>query len=524
MKPKLLIIMSFIVFLFTAGCSGGTSTETDTAVISLPATEAQTSFTSTEPVPDMESESGPEPVAISDNTRPVNVYSLCVTLNDSEHKLTVTQNLIYYNNTGTILSEIYFNLIPEAFKKDGGGTQMGDILVAGEKCEMTQVQSTVYKLALPTDLAINEKLEIQMEYDVSIPNIQNRFGYQDKVFNLGNFIVTPAMYGADGWMQQPYVDLGDAFFTDIGDYDVKIIVPEGYIVAATGQELEVGSGLYHAENVRDFAFCTSPSYEMISETYDGVSIVVYYNDGISQTAERVMDSAKKSLDLCGEKFGKYPYNTLSLVMNGLTGGVNGMEYPTLVMLSPDPPLEHLIDFGVDLFNSEEAAPHILQIDSAVCHEIAHQWFYNIVGNDQITEPWIDEGLCRYTEYLYQKAYPPTSVHESTYPLVDRLRDRYAALSGISAKADMTYAPDTTDLNQSLYDWAKDDPMGYGEIYDKGASLIYQMEQQMGGEAFDMAIKEYVDRFAFGTVSTEDFVNFWSEKDDFSELFSLYLNR
>ena len=64
-------------------------------------------------------------------------------------------------------------------------------------------------------------------------------------------------------------------------------------------------------------------------------------------------------------------------------------------------------------------------------------------------------------------------------------------------------------------------MGYSDIYDKGASLIYQMEKQMGGEAFDAALKAYVRQFAYSIVSTEDFKSFWNEREDFSNLFDLY---
>ena len=110
------------------------------------------------------------------------------------------------------------------------------------------MKETVYKLALPSALADKAQVQIDMEYEVRIPNISNRFGYQETVFNLGNFIVTPVVYGADGWVVEPYIDIGDAFYTDVADYDVVIHVPGGYTVAATGEE--VGNGLYRAENVR----------------------------------------------------------------------------------------------------------------------------------------------------------------------------------------------------------------------------------------------------------------------------------
>ena len=73
------------------------------------------------------------------------------------------------------------------------------------------MKETVYALNLPTDLKADQSTDIQMKYQVKIPNIQNRFGYQENVYNLGNFIATPAVYGKDGWTVEPYVDIGDAF-------------------------------------------------------------------------------------------------------------------------------------------------------------------------------------------------------------------------------------------------------------------------------------------------------------------------
>ena len=147
-----------------------------------------------------------------------------------------------------------------------------------------------------------------------------------------------------------------------------------------------------------------------------------------------------------------------------------------------------------------------------------------MGNDQISEPWLDEGLCRYAEYLYQKAYPPQISEDSgVYLMADRLKDRYIMVSGEGGEEGMGYMDDTTDLNQSLYDWINDDPMGYSEIYDKGASLIYEMEQQMGEDAFDQAMKEYVQHFAYRFVTKDTFQEFWSSKADFSKLFALYLS-
>lgn len=504
MKRTLPICIALLLVLTTAcSPSGAASTSQAGSVSSAPAEPVQT----TDPIPDKA-------------VKPLNQFHLDVTLDTQAHQLKVKQTLTYYNHTGKPLSQIYFNLIPQAFQQDGGGTVVERVSVDGKAGTLSQVKETVYALNLPTDLKADQSTDIQMKYQVKIPNIQNRFGYQEKVYNLGNFIATPAVYGKDGWTVEPYVDIGDAFYTEIADYDVTIHVPDGYTVASTGRETT--KGRYQAKQVRDFAFCASDGYTVQQETYNGVDLMVYYNGDIKKTAQRVLNTAKQSLDLYSDTFGQYPYDTLSLVLNGLTGGVSGMEYPTLAMLDPEVSLEDLKAMGIggDSSTGPGVDYYLWLIDSATCHEIAHQWFYGIVGNDQIAAAWLDEGACRFAEYLYQKTYCTDLDFDGYGTLEDWFQTQYCMITG-QKKDGQQYAEDKTDLDWSLYDWQKDDPMGYSEIYYKGGSLFYEMEQRMGEEKFRQALREYVRTFAYGTVDTEQFRQFWLGKGDFSKLFALY---
>lgn len=113
------------------------------------------------------------------------------------------------------------------------------------------------------------------------------------------------------------------------------------------------------------------------------------------------------------------------------------------------------------------------IDSATCHEIAHQWFYGIVGNDQIAAAWLDEGACRFAEYLYQKTYCTDLDFDGYGTLEDWFQTQYCMITG-QEKDGQQYAEDKTDLDWSLYDWQEKDPMGYSDVYYKGGSLFYEM--------------------------------------------------
>ncbi|WP_302760246.1 M1 family metallopeptidase [Christensenella hongkongensis] len=507
MKKCISIIISTLLLFSLTGCAAGGAQVTPVSsappVASAVAGTALPQQTAAEP--------SALPIADKLAGKALNDFNLDVTLDPENHTLEVSQLLDYHNSTDTQLSEIYFNLIPDALEENGGGIDLSAVTAGGSDALLQRGEQTVFSMPLSTPLGTGETLSIQMEYTVRIPDIQNRFGYQENVYNVGNFIITPAVYDENGWAIEPYATLGDAFYTDIANYDVAIHAPEGYTVAATGDRQANGS--FHAEKVRDFAFCASDGYDTLEDTVDGISVTVYYGDDMTKTAARMMETAKKALSLYSGMFGAYPYDTLSVVSSGLTGGVNGMEYPTLIMVGTFVTLDNMEELGIDPAIPEDLAYCTADIDRAVAHEIAHQWFYGVVGNDQIRYPWLDEGLCRFAEYLYLDAYP-----------VENLDDGYSLEQSLTFEHQFVMEDNefgAVDLSLSLYDWQKQEAADYSGIYNRTASLLYQMRVQMGETAFSKAIKEYVDTFAYGFVTPEGFQQFWNGKDDFSELFTLY---
>ncbi len=526
MKKLRITIVSMLVLAIAVGCSDkdvssrGPATVTPTnAIIASPkaSTKAVPSvIPTTTPTAKQDNNSDGDKNG-SNITANRNFFTVEVTLDTQNHKLNVKQGLDYINKTGKELKDIYFNLIPDAYKKKSEGVKMNNVTINDQKVKMTQVKGTVYKIDLPYVLAPGQPITINMEYEEGIPNMMNRYGYQKEVYNLGNFIIQPAVYEKDGWSVQPYVDMGDGFYTDLADYSVKIEAPTGYTVAASGTNN--GTGTYTASNIRDFAFCASPSYKVLKEECEGIQIAVYYMDGIPETAKRAMETAQKSLKLYNKTFGKYPYENLSVVFSFMADGVGGMEYPSLIMLSTANNIDNLEEMGIDTSDKSFMESVLGTCDGIVCHEIAHQWFYAVVGNNQVSSPWLDEGLCRFSEYLYQKEYKPANVDERNPLTVDYFKRAYKEISEKGTSEESFYKK--VKLDKSIYYYDKRDPSEYGALYTKGGSLIYKMEEKMGEKAFSKALKEYVKKFSDSFVTTESFKEFWNSKTDFSDLFKLY---
>jgi|GEM_PF-264034 len=528
--------------------------ETETTVETVVASDIETEDSEDEKEKDNdESQTDPasdsKPALLRNETkRKKNQYEVNIKLDDEKHTLDVDQKLHYVNNNGKTINEIYFNLIPEAFKSKGGGLDMKSVSSDGKDLTIKQVKETVYSLSLEKELAPGESCDINMNYMVSIPENTDRFGYFGNNYNLGNVLATPALFENGQWLVQPYIDLGDAFYTEISDYRVKIDVPKGYTIAATGT---LKDDTYVADDVRDFAFTASSETMMFCEEHGDTALIVHYPKNCPNTGKHVMEVAKRSMDLFNQILGGYPYETLHLVCTSMPGSIGGMEYPGLVMLTVNSDIEDVLDLyydriSVDQYNKKmngtsmqspsDSVPEIdgtvetlsdseiknmliYDVDSltkSTAHEIAHQWFYGIVGNDEVRYPWIDEGMCRFMEGLYCEYYKEAL---TSFSLFERFKSEDESIyQEFKGEVEESYP---IDLNDTLYDYKKKTE-DYGMIYYKGAAMIYHMYSHMGSESFFEAISDYIKTFAYTEVTPDEFVDFWTKKGDFKEMFDVYM--
>jgi hypothetical protein len=225
-----------------------------------------------------------------------------------------------------------------------------------------------------------------------------------------------------------------------------------------------------------------------------------------------------------------------MVLCGMPGGIGGMEYPGLIMMTVD---EDITESLFDLYNGKITVKEYLEktgdntdvpsgepsepvpedvikntvlysvnsLTKSTAHEIGHQWFYGIVGNDEVRYPWIDEGFCRFMEAYYENTYhdganDDFSLFDLLLNIDQSIYNEYKGISDGEVKS--------VNLNESLYDFMKHKEE-YGEIYYKGAAMIYHMYREMGDEAFRAAVKEYISTFAYTEVTPDEFREFWSKK-------------
>ena len=430
-----------------------------------------------------------------------NEYTIDVIYDDETNRILCNESLVYINNTKTTLDKIYLHIYPNAFcdKKevpfeDGemdraypngfneGYIDIKNVIQDNSKAEykITGDKNDILEIKLDNLLKSGEVVKIDLKYNVKLPNCLGRFGYGENTINVTNWFPIACVYDDKGWNLKSYEAVGDPFYSDTSNFNVKILVPSKYKLATTGnvteQKTDNEKTLYtiDAKMVRDFAFILSDKFIVEKTNYKDITIITYnLNEEMSEEATNV---AKSSIDIFSKLFGDYPYDTYSVVASDFF--IGGMEYPMLVMIDES------------LYNKENK----FLLEYVIAHETAHQWWYSVVGNDEINEPWLDEALTEYSTILY-------------------FEEKYGKETGdklIKTMEVQTKNYKTEDIFKATTDY-KDSSEYSLSVYTKGAVVFNEIRQEVGDEVFFNVLKEYYNTYKFKNVNGPKFIELWKSK-------------
>lgn len=447
-------------------------------------------------------------------------YDIEVALDYENKRYTGKQWVSYVNSTGKILGELFFHIYPNAFKTidtlpilfkdqiedpksyDNGYIELNTISRDHKDLQYKVIgeDHTTLSIKLDEPLLQGQKISLYMEYDVKLPSPMDRFGYGDRTINLGNWYPILCVYDEDGWNLDPYYSIGDPFYSNLANYNISIKTDKDVIIASSGniisQIMEDNKKVYKIEGrlIRDFAMVASKEFKVAEEKVGHTVIKLYYLDEKSNMIKNSLKFSKQSLEVFNRIYGKYPYGVYSVVM---TEFPSGMEYPGIVFISE----EYFRHSVVDL------------LERVIVHETAHQWWYGLVGNDQVDEPWLDESLATYSETIYYKEIYGDRRAKEYFDYNVRLGYDYG-IKYLTGKNKMVQSLD------EFYGW--DD---YGIlVYSKGALFINAIKETYGEEILYKILNTYFDKYKFHNASTEDFIGICEEitKSDFDALVDQWL--
>jgi len=432
-------------------------------------------------------------------------YDIEVDLDYEGKSYRAKQSIRYVNHRADVLEELYFHLYPNAFKsidslpilfKDSIDTSTFDegyieiLTIKGDNGELAYEllgeDDTILKISLDKPLAEGQVLDIHMEYVGKLPSPMDRFGYGDRVINLGNWYPILCVHDENGWNTDPYYDIGDPFYSDIANYRVKVITDEDVVIASSGnilwEEIVDGKKTYEIEGklIRDFALVASKDFKIAEDQVDGTVIKLYYLEHIPDMVDNSLRYSKRSLKLFNKLFGQYPYGYYSVVM---TEFPSGMEYPGIVFISHD----YFKNAQADL------------LEQVIVHETAHQWWYGLVGSNQIREAWLDEALASYSETIYYREVYSKEKAKEYFDYNVKLGYEYG--KNFLLEGDRVLRP----LGE-FKGWEDYSIL----VYLKGALFIDDIRENYGIEALYDILNSYFEEYKFRIATTEDFIRVCEE--------------
>lgn len=450
----------------------------------------------------------------------------------------VYDSLVYINNSPKSLDTFYLHLWPQAYSS-------GRTALARQKAEQGKTDLMYRKSKrgymdfarfeqngkpvtyrtwnknpdvvwwrLEQPLKPGESLTLVFQYELYMPSASvSRMGVKKDDYFVTQWFPKPAVYDAEGWHPMPYLDQGE-FYCEWGTYRVELDVPARYVVAASGipepdylRLLEQWADnpnaprdttgrrvqRFVAEKVHDFAWCASPSWIVERLVYpDPVSgaektVFAYYKPENSNVWKGITHQGQKTLSYFPSYFGKeYPYTFYNIVDGSIAAG-GGMEYPQLTIIGPSGGRGSL--------------------EEVVHHEIGHMWFQGILASNERDHPWLDEGLNSYFDRRYKK--DTRGEEDETFGLnVTPGRLRLGNLGKGQSVAEYFLWSALVHLGAfqgpARYTSAEFSQVNYGlSVYQHTAYLFYYLEEVLGRNALDSAMRLYYSRHAFSHVRPVD---------------------
>jgi hypothetical protein len=474
-------------------------------------------------------------------------YKIDATINEKTRVIEATEELTYWNNSPDELRFVYFHLYQNAFtkgsyleelhkvnkqpiqrmgmyQKQGLGTIVENLKVNGKKVKV-ELDNTLMKVYLPQPLKPGESIAFTMNFATFFDN--GDFRRRMAVYMSSGF---PHFNGVHWYPRISVYDMKKGWDTDqhlnkelygnYGLFDVKLNFANNYIVEATGaiqnenevlpqdlrNKLDIKNfankpwnekpsviitydssirKTWHfiANNVHDFAFTADPSYRIGETVWNGIRCIALVNEGHASKWQTASDYVAKIIKTFSEDFGMYEYPKMVAA-----DANDGMEYPMLTLDGGSEP-----DF------------HGLFV-----HEIGHNWFYGMIGNNETYRAALDEGFTQFlTSWGLSKIDGDTMIEtkeKNTYKRNHRMPKLVRDRNVYNRYLFDAIRHDDKQLNTHSNDFhsAVGHENGYSNVYHKTATMLYNLQYVLGDSLFQNAMKHYVAKWKMAHPYFEDF--------------------
>ena len=386
---------------------------------------------------------------------------------------------VHYTNREEVpLDEIHFRLLPNVLS---GEMRVTSVRVDGQPFEpIYELEHSLMRVPLYQPLEPGQSVNLNVEFSVKVPtSLESNYGilaYYEDVLTLAHAYPMIAVYDDEGWNAEIPPAQGDPTYADASFFSVTVDAPEELVLVGSGVEIhrEIDGSRqlvkFAAGPARDFYLAASPEYEVVSKTVGEVTFNSYAPNELQDGAELALDTAIQAFDFFGEQYTPYPYTEFDIVSTPTYA--LGIEYPGIVAIT---------DNIYDLEGVSYGVSNSVMLESTVAHEAGHQWFYNLVGNDQLDEPWLDESLTQFVTWQY---YIDRYSQNGASGWEQSLRGRWANVDSKPIPIGMPVA----EYEGSTYS---------AIIYGRGAFFFEALREKMGEKNFDAFMKDYAVSNSWG---------------------------
>lgn len=429
-------------------------------------------------------------------------YEITVTLDTISATLIGEQVVHVVNTSPDPWPTLVFRLYPMLTQYSGGLQNVMVIhraAINGKTINVSYLaHNTAIELLLPEMLRPNEAVDVTLRWLVNIPKWSDQsgayvlFGQSQQMFSLPLFYPALAVYQplrgvqAGEWWEDVGTARGDAAFNVASLFKVTATMPANQVPVASGTLITstllatTAPGGQLARHVwvtgpsREFLLHTSSQFGSANVEAYGTRVTTYWLPGQEAPARASLAFAVAALRIYSDLYGAYPFRDMRVAPAPLN--YHGMEYPQVSLI------------GVEAYAKSREELEIL-----VAHEVAHQWWYQLVHNDPVNEPWLDEALAEYSVKLYtEKIYGKQKAAA--------LQEKRWQVSANSVKSQGGDRP----VNQAVNEFASD-PQYETIIYGKGALFYDALRQALGDRRFNRFLQRYLQDYMYKIVTTDNWV-------------------
>jgi hypothetical protein len=440
--------------------------------------------------------------SVLNELRNASVYHIEFKIAADLYHITGREEVRYVDAEDIPLDQVQLRLFPNIL---GGEMTVSNLTVDGQSAKPgLELQDSLLTVPFSTPLTPGQSVVLRMDFAITVPqSVELNYGvlsYFDDVLTLAHAYPMIAVYDDEGWNSEIPPQSGDVTYADSSFFLVKVTAPRELTLVTTGQNissnengdiqtLSIASG-----PARDFYLVASPDYEEVSNTFGEVTIHSYAPSDLKEGAEMALDVAARAIEDFSARYAPFPYTEFDIVSTPTLA--LGIEYPGMVAITSR---------IYDVDQEYRGTPTSVYMESTVAHEVGHQWFYGLVGDDQLDDPWLDESLTQFvTLQYYADEYGPSG--EAGFR--SSLEARWDGVN----QAKIPIGLPVADYSGQEYS---------AIVYGRGALFFVALRARMGEENFDAFMREHTETLSWG-IATPESLQALAEKHcacDLDELFN-----